>query len=215
MTLTTPMKIILAVVLIGVIMLGFFLLDWQKKMADRTTLDQQIVGKQQEYERIRNETRSLTQLVQENDQLQREWNELVRGKFGGGGGQAENPDAFVPDFITTIEQVVAQVGTEKGDTGPDGFQIQSITPGGQTTGGNDKKKEEVPSMVQQLLEKFPKRKFNLSMKGRYDTVIDFLDKMGTLALNRLVTVDHITLSPSTGRELSISLPITAYLKGGQ
>ncbi|MHB2020699.1 MAG: type IV pilus inner membrane component PilO [Candidatus Xenobia bacterium] len=217
MTLTTPMKIILAVVLIGVIMLGFFLLDWQKKMSDRTTLDQQIVGKQQEYDRIRNETKSLTTLVQENDQLNREYNELVRGKFGGKPGETqENPEAFVPDFITTIETVVDQVGVEKGDTGPDGFQIKSITPGGQVTGKDGgPKKEEVPSLVAQVLERFPKRKFNLQMQGRYDTLIDFLDKMGTLALNRLVTIDHISLSPQKGSELSIQLPLTAYLKGGQ
>src|SRR5437867_3170971 len=110
MTLTTPMKVILAVVLIGVIGLGFYLLDWQKKMSDSKALADSLAGKQQEYDRIRNETKSLTALVQENDSLNREFSDLMR--HGGqtpqkGASNQDDTIDFVPDFISQIEVVVA------------------------------------------------------------------------------------------------------------
>jgi Tfp pilus assembly protein PilO len=219
MTLTTPMKVILAVVLIGVIALGFYLLDWQKKLADSQKLDTDIIAKSQDFEHIKAETRSLTTLVQENDQLHKEYDALVKGKFQS--DKPENPEAFVPDFISQLEQVVAQVGTEKNDSGANGFSIITITPSDLDTKKDPNQKDQVPGIVQQTLDKFPKRKFNLQLKGHYDTLIDFLDKMGTLALNRLVTVDRLSLTPGgidpAHPTLTIQIPLTAYLKttGGQ
>ncbi len=218
MTLTTPMKVILAIVLIGVIALGFWLLDWQKKVNDRQQLDQQIISKQQDYERIKEETRSLTALVQQNEQLQKEYQAVVQGRFRS--NVAEAPEAFVPDFITKLETLVAQVSSEKNDD----VEVNTISPGGAVTGPDpNKKKDEVPSIVQTTLERFPKRKFQLTMKARYDTVIYFLDKLGNLALDRLVTVDHLQLAPAGDAaklahpQLTVTLPLTAYLKtnGGQ
>jgi len=212
------MKVILAIVLIGVIALGFWLLDWQKKINDRQQLDQQIISKQQDYERIKEETRSLTALVQQNEMLNKEYQAVVQGRFKS--DKPEAPEAFVPDFIVKLESLVSQVATEKSDSGLD---ITAIAPGGATVGAdaNKQKKDEVPSIVQTTLERFPKRKFQLTMHARYDTVIYFLDKLGNLALDRLVTVDHITLAPAGEKEahpeLTVTLPLTAYLKtsGGQ
>jgi Tfp pilus assembly protein PilO len=213
------MKVILAIVLIGVIALGFWLLDWQKKINDRQQLDQQIISKQQDYERIKEETRSLTALVQQNEMLNKEYQAVVQGRFKS--DKAEAPEAFVPDFIVKLEALVAQVAQEKSDSG---LEINAISPGGATTGADPNKqakKDEVPSIVQTTLERFPKRKFQLTMHARYDTVIYFLDKLGNLALDRLVTLDHITLAPLGEKdahpELTVTLPLTAYLKtsGGQ
>jgi hypothetical protein len=212
------MKIILAIVLFGVIALGFWLLDWQKKMNDSQQLVQQIESKRQDYERIKEETRSLTTLVQQNEQLTKEYQAVVQGRFKT--DKPEQPEAFVPDFITKLEILVAQVASDKADTG---LELNALTPSAATTGADpNKKKDEVPSIVQTTLERFPKRKFQLTLHARYDTVIYLLDKLGNLALDRLVTVDHISLAPSGSindvhPELAVTLPLTAYLKtsGGQ
>jgi hypothetical protein len=119
-----------------------------------------------------------------------------------------------------MENLINQVSTEKADPG---MAIGGITPGSAVTGPDSQKKADVPSVVQSTLDRFPKRKFQLTFNARYDTVIYLLDKLGNLALDRLVTVDHISLSPSgdTAKvrdvELNVALPLTAYLKttGGQ
>ena len=110
-------------------------------------------------------------------------------------GVAEDPSAFVvPDFLTPVGQRPGQPGVHRKGR-PGGWSIGSITPGGSTTGPDTNKKADaqVPSIVQTTLERFPKRKFQLTFKARYDTVIYLLDKLGNLALDRLVTVDHISL----------------------
>jgi len=63
--------------------------------------------------------------------------------------------------------------------------------------------------------------FQMSLKGKYLTVIDFLRQLGALKLKRLVTINKLSLSPAetpkggSSPALNITIPITAYLsKGG-
>ncbi|MEW6281624.1 MAG: type 4a pilus biogenesis protein PilO, partial [Candidatus Eremiobacterota bacterium] len=66
---------------------------------------------------------------------------------------------------------------------------------------------------------FPTRVFSMTMNGHYQTLVDFLYQLGALKLDRLVTINKITLSPTTDKDtgedtLNISIPITAYLRQG-
>jgi Tfp pilus assembly protein PilO len=61
----------------------------------------------------------------------------------------------------------------------------------------------------------------MQMTARYSTLVDFLYQLGALKLDRLVTINKISLSPNTKGEggespvLSVQIPITAYMKTGQ
>jgi Tfp pilus assembly protein PilO len=57
------------------------------------------------------------------------------------------------------------------------------------------------------------------MTGKYSTVIDFLYQLGAMKLDRLVTINRLSLSPSKSEGnaspvLTVSMPITAYMKTG-
>ncbi len=62
----------------------------------------------------------------------------------------------------------------------------------------------------------------MEMTGRYSTLVEFLYQLGALELDRLVTINEISLKPKNskggGEEgspvLSITIPITAYLRQG-
>ena len=71
------------------------------------------------------------------------------------------------------------------------------------------------------LKQFPTRVFQMTMKGRYSTLIEFLYQLGDLRLERLVTIDKIALQPENKKEgdkrspvLTIQIPITAYMRQG-
>ena len=73
-----------------------------------------------------------------------------------------------------------------------------------------------------VLKKFPTRTFQMTMRGRYATLIEFLYQLGDLRLERLVTINKIALTPdgsdkkSGGKSpvLTIQIPITAYMREG-
>ena len=58
------------------------------------------------------------------------------------------------------------------------------------------------------------------MTGKYSTLVEFLYQLGALELDRLVTINEISLRPKGENEgggsptLSITIPITAYLRQG-
>jgi hypothetical protein len=58
------------------------------------------------------------------------------------------------------------------------------------------------------------------MTSKYSTLIDFLYQLGAMKLDRLVTINRISLSPgkteggNASPVLSVSMPITAYMKTG-
>ncbi|CAN0431204.1 unnamed protein product [Phaeothamnion confervicola] len=57
------------------------------------------------------------------------------------------------------------------------------------------------------------------MTGKYSTLIDFLYQLGAMKLDRLVTINKISLSPNkiegnASPVLTIAMPVTAYMKTG-
>jgi hypothetical protein len=122
-------------------------------------------------------------------------------------------------------------------TGDDSFRIKSITPRGEqvteTPVGGDEGEESTSSSDKggkkggggsasesQTLQGFPTRVFAMDMTGRYSTLVEFLYQLGNLELDRLVTINEISLKPETSKDepgspvLSITIPITAYLRQG-
>jgi len=215
MTLTTPMKIVLAVVIIFLIALGFWLLDWQEKLNPLGQLDTtltQRVNKLKDSELLVND---LPKETDRNDRLTKELKSLIKERF-----TAEDQSDFVPSYLTEMEKLVEFEKTNTGDTS---FAILSLTPGGlvnSSAGAKDASKDKQASGSQPALKDYPTRTFQMSMRGKYATLIDFLRQLGALKLKRLVTINKISLSPAEESKageapvLSITIPITAYLRQG-
>lgn len=220
MSLTTPMKLILALVIILLIGVGFYVLDWQKKQQQIDQLTADLNAKKDKLAKTEEEIKQLPILTAKVDELEKQLQALVASKF-----TQEEPELFVANYIAEIERMV--VGQQEA-TGDYDFSITSITPGAMqatAVAGGEEEKEgakadiETASQGPEALQGFPTRVFQMQMKGRYATLVDFLYQLGALELDRLVTINKISLSPSAGDPgespvLSVTIPITAYLRQG-
>lgn len=223
MSLTNPMKLLLALIVIGIIGLGFYLLDWQGKWQSLNQIETTLRDKQGERDKMQQDVKAIDKLLQENNQLKRELKAVMEA-----GILPENPSEFVANYIMQISALVERIQREDND---DSFELLSLTPGSQVSaaapgGGKpsekgkeaDKKPAEQAAAMPEALKQYPTRTFQMSMKGRYETVVDFLDRLGRLELQRLVTVNKLGLSPggelAGSPVLSVTIPLTAYLRTG-
>jgi hypothetical protein len=113
-----------------------------------------------------------------------------------------------------MEEMIA---SEKRITGDESLEVNNIQPGAlemPSTKGDSK------SEVKALLV-FPKQSFQVNIKAKYSTVIHILHQLAALKLQRLVTIQKISLSPCEGIKygmspaLSVNLPVVAYLNEGE
>lgn len=227
MTIPAPMKIVLAIIVIILIALGFWIMDWQKKVSDIKQLDSQLVQKQQVLKTNEDLVKALPEEMKRKEELEKSLRSIIQEQF-----TPETEQEFVPAYIADIESLVIDEHKRTGDTD---FTLLSITPGAMVTtsatGSKEGKKEgeaaattakaeESKAQVPSALGGYPTRIFQMSMRGRYATLIDFLHQLGALKLKRLVTINRISLSPSGSPGpgispiLSINMPVTAYLRSG-
>lgn len=199
-----PMKIVLTVVIIAFIAAGFWMLDWKAKDDQIKELNTEILAKKAEYEETHNKLAQLPIEKDRNVQLQAELQEVIQEQL-----MPESESEFVPSYIADVERLVEQQRTRMGD--PD-FLITNLTPeaAGQRGEGGVA-----------ALAGYPTRGFQMTLTGRYSTVIDFLRQLGALKLKRLVTISKVTLSGnpdqnnmSKSPSLNVTLPITVYLREG-
>lgn len=210
MVLNTPMKIVLTVVIIFLIGIGFYLLDYQKKLNDIKDLEANLVSKNDQLKRDEQRVRALPEQLKKREKLQNELNALIQQKL-----PKEDAMIFVPKFIQSMEELIA---SERRMTGDNSLEVTSIQPG-----QLEKTTDEAPSKSSKgggelkALVMFPKQPFNVSLKGKYSTVIHFLHQLAALRLQRLVTITRISLTPSEQVEygisptLTITMPMVAYL----
>jgi len=217
MNFTAPMKVVLAFVLIVVIALGFWVLDWQKKMGEVKQLDISLQQKDEQYQKAQQMVADLPKELEKKEVLTKSLQSLIREQIA-----PEPLEVFVPAYLTSIEDLVITERTKMRDNS---FSLMSITPGALVTSGGAAKPK-VEGQPQQpeggeVLKGYPTRTFQMSMKGKYTTLIDFLYQLGALKLKRLVTIERISLSPGESKPgqspvLTINMPITAYLwQGGE
>jgi len=214
------MKIILALVIVALCGAGFYLLDWQSKYARLDQETKNLADAQAQLDKAKEDLKQLPELTKQMEAKEKELQDLVASKF-----TKEDPQLFVANYIAEIERMV--VGQQQ-STGDYDFQINSITPGAEQRqptgdgkeGGSAPPDNSGAASTPEALQGFPTRVFQMQMTGRYSTLVDFLYQLGALKLDRLVTINKISLSPggkSSGGEspvLSIQIPITAYLRQG-
>ena len=210
MTLTNPMKVVLALVLIALIGLGFWVMDWQKKFAEIKQLDSTLQQKEEQFKKAQQMVADLPKELQRKDELTKTLNSLIREQLS-----PEPIEVFVPAYITEIEKLVMYEQERMKDKN---FTVISITPGALVKPAAVAGKEGEKAGAE-VLKGYPTRTFQMSLNGKYITLIDFLYQLGALRLKRLVTIDRITLAPKEvvpgqSPTLSIIMPVTAYLWQG-
>ena len=216
----TPMKVAVAVVIIALMGLGFYVVDWSEKNKKIIELQGQYQEREEQKKRLEADVAKLEEYEKEAEKLEKELLSLVQSKF-----TQEEPELFVANYIAEIERMV--VGQQEA-TGDYDFKITSIAPKGQTMsqvstgeGGEGEGEAEAASAAEEseTLSGFPTRVFDMSMTARYSTLVDFLYELGALELDRLVTINQISLAPKTTEDgqspvLTVTIPITAYLRQG-
>ncbi len=215
MNINTPMKCIVALIAIAMIFTLFLLFDWQNKWKDVESLDGMITQKEQDYQSKKEQVKELPILTKRKAELEAKLAQVVQTNL-----VPEKAEMFVANYIKEIEKLTLEEQDRMGDNT---FEIVSITPGVLTSQspveGESSDEEAEGDGAPEALKQFPTRMFQMSMKGRYSTLVDFLYQLGALRLERLVTINKIALSPSSKEEgtsptLSISIPITAYMRQG-
>lgn len=212
---SNPAKIFITIVIVILIGVGFYFVSYQEKFNQIKKLDQDIIVKKQQLEKERKELEEIPKLRKQRDQLRLKLEALVKEKVG-----TETVKEFVPNYLVQIEQLVKEVKTSTSDPS---FKLLTLRPGaagavsvpGTTPPAAEtaaKEGAEVPA----ALAKFPTRSFGMTMEGRYNTLIYFLEQLGEMKLRRLVKIDRINLSskeakPGLSPVLSITLPVTAYM----
>lgn len=211
---SNSVKIFLTIIVIILIGVGFYYTSYQGKFVQIKKLNEDIQAKNQQLEKERKDVEEIPKLREKRDQLQRKLEALVREKIG-----SESSKDFVPNYLVQIERMVQEVKTSTSDPS---LNLLSLKPGGavEVAVPGQTKPEEAKSQEQAqvptALAKFPTRGFDMTMEGRYSTLIYFLQQLGEMKLKRLVTIDRISLSPKETKPgispvLSINIPVTAYM----
>jgi Tfp pilus assembly protein PilO len=204
------MKVVLAVFVILLTASGFWLTDWQRKIAEKDQLASLCDLKKAEFGRCRAMVSALPQENEKNIRLQRELRAIIQEQL-----VSEKDSDFVPSAISDIESLVEHGRTRMGDRD---FIVLSLAPGALTAAGT--RQDNAAGGGVPALKEYPTRTFQMAMTGQYSTVIDFLRQLGALKLKRLVAVNRLSLSPNGEAQqgvsppLSIQMPITAYLRQG-
>ena len=196
------MKIFIGIIVIVFMVAIFWLTSWQKTTKDIDTQNEQIKtidGQIQQAIKDKEEIKGLE------DKLAKKKLELdanIQQKL-----TPESETDFVPSYMADVEKLVEQQRIRMND--PD-FIITAMTPD---------TKSDSSSSVNNVLASYPARSFQMSLTGRYTTVIDFLKQLGALKLKRLVTISKLSLTGapdsknySKSPKLTITMPISVYLR---
>ena len=196
-------KAFVTVILVGLIVFGFWALSWQGIQTKVTHLKTEIAGKKQEYNKLTQESQNIAKWQKDVG----EWNKVLQELH-----QVKPIKNFIPSFLISIEKLAKY---ERITTGDSTLRIKSITPGqvviqGAATG---KTKTQTPGLVS------GKSSVSITFTGRFNTVVNFLQQLGNFKLNKLVTIQSISLTPQSAKPgshptLSVTMPFEMYMLGG-
>jgi Tfp pilus assembly protein PilO len=198
---SAPIKITIGIIIIAVMGAVFYFISWKTSYENIASYAADIVKANEQLSTIRDQKKQIPQLQDDQRKLQDELRAVIQEQLTPG-----SESEFVPSYIADIERLVEQQRVRMGD--PD-FLVYSITP---DTGSSKES-------GRQEMSGYPVRGFQMSLTGRYATVIDFLRQLGALKLKRLVTVSKLSLSVKQAPEnyfespiLNVTLPISVYFR---
>lgn len=210
---TTPMKLIIAIIAILLIGAGFYMFDWSEKWERKKAAEAALAGKKEELKQLEIAIQELPKLQQQVREKQEELNKVISSKMSN-----ETADEFVGNYLREVERLVVE---QQKATNDYTFSIKSISPGAAaaTSGPGGQAAAAGPEQPEALAA-FQTRVFSMSMTGKYSTIVDFLYQLGAMKLDRLVTINSLRLGKGAedkaggSPSLTVDMPITAYLKSG-
>jgi Tfp pilus assembly protein PilO len=202
MEIPNVMKIFIGIIIIVFMVAIFWLTSWQKIDKDIEAQVSQLNKINEDIKQAEKDKEEIKALEVKLANKKLELDANIQQKL-----TPESETDFVPSYMADVEKLVEQQRMRMND--PD-FIITAMTP---------ETKSDSNSSVNNVLASYPARSFQMSLTGRYTTVIDFLKQLGALKLKRLVTVSKLTLSGSPDKDnyskspmLTITMPISVYLR---
>jgi Tfp pilus assembly protein PilO len=194
------MKIFIGLIIIVFMVAIFWLTSWKTHADNIKKYDGELTQVNSEIEKVVAQKQKIPGLKTQISELERELQATIQQEL-----TPESETDFVPSYMADVEKLVEQQRIRMND--PD-FIITSMTP----------EKSDNSSSVN-VLSSYPARSFQMTLTGRYTTVIDFLRQLGALKLKRLVTISKLTLTGSFDKDnyyrspmLTITMPISVYLR---
>lgn len=201
MEIPNVMKIVLGVILIAFVGVGFYFVQWKTPMEERKAAEESIVQLNNEMTQVQRDLDSIESLRTQLNNAEAELQAVIQQEL-----TPESEKEFVASYLADVEKMVEHERSRMAD--PD-FTLMTIAPEGNAKSGDS------PAS----LASYPVKTFNMTLKGRYATVIDFLRQLGALKLKRLVTVNKISLNGQYDKDsyskspvLSVTIPLSVYLR---
>jgi len=212
-------KAAVTIVLIAVMGFAFWMMNYQPKQKEILSLYDQIAEQRQKEEEYEMESKNLAQWEQARIAFQQVLQKLH---------QTGPMKDFIPSFLTDIEKLAHEEQTQANDPS---FRVTSVTPGNVTqesavkssapqgAAGQAAAKPENKPAAQAMSFQTGKSVVQLNFTGRFSTIVDFLNSLGNFKLNKLVTIQRITLAPQGGKAglspvLTVTMPFEVYMLGG-
>ncbi len=200
-------KAFITIVLVGLIVMGFWIMSWKNIQKTIINNKNKIASKKEEYSNLVQESKNLAKWRTD----VAAWNDVLQKLH-----QTKTIKNFIPSFLVSIEKLAKY---ERNITGDSTFQITAITPGqfmvtGSTAPRTAKNnKAPAPGLVS------GKSSVSITFTGKFNTVVNFLEQLGNFKLNKLVTIQRISLSPSGAKPgihptLTVTMPFEMYMLGG-
>lgn len=194
---SASLKILITVILLALCLAGYWLVDYQAKLSELEQLNHQLAEARHRLEENQARLARLPEVTERMQSLERELGLLIRQNG------SEDLEHFVTGYLSDLEHLVL---SEQAESGDESFRLDAVTPG-----------QSPEKTENDALEGAPRRVFQMSFQGRYETLANFLIQLGRLRLDRLVTINKIELSPVANARpgvLQIQMPVTAYLRQG-
>lgn len=184
MSLTAPYKVLVVVASLLLVFTGFYLMDYQPKLAELSDLRQQLQRSRNKLDARRGAIRELDKTAREIERLELELHNLVAGA-----SLPEEPMRAMGEYVEQLETVVASLPGSQ-------VVLESVMP------LDDKP---APDGV-------PAQGFQVNMQGGFDSLGEFFRELGTTNSQRRVIIDRVLVrAGSEPGTLELQLPMTAYL----
>lgn len=215
----TLMKFILFFVVAALMGVAFYVGQYQAKYEQIKAYQKQEAEQQNEIVRLKGMVEKLTEW----EQAKKGFGELL-ASFQKGMSLKD----FIPSFLIDIERLTAEQRVRMSDPS---FKILTLNPGPSTAAVQPKKEEKKeeggtapvtsstpPPVESASVVGAQKVAIQMTMEGRFETLIDFFQQLTDFKLNKLVTLQRLSLAPKdklSGRApvLTITLPMEAYMFG--
>lgn len=212
------MKFFLFIMIVVLMGFGFHFGMYQDKITKITAYRTQQKDQEKEIARLK----AIAEKLTEWEKAKKEFGALL-ASFQKGMSLKD----FIPSFLVDIERLAAEQRVRMNDPS---FKVVTISPGAtsatvQAPVKQDETKTDgaASTATSSPVESAPvagaqKVAIQLTMEGRFDTLLDFFQQLTEFKLNKLVTLQRLSLAPKdkTGRGapiLTITIPMEAYMFG--